>query len=73
MATAAAQRVVECFYTLSSPWMYLGGPRLMQIVRRHHARLVLRAYDFPEVVPENGGTPLCTRPEARQRSSSSGC
>jgi len=65
--TAATQRVVECFYTLSSPWMYLGGPQLMQIVRRHQVRLVLRPYDFREVVPAHGGIPLRTRPEARQR------
>jgi 2-hydroxychromene-2-carboxylate isomerase len=39
----------------------------MQIIRRHHARLVLRPYDFREVVPQHGGIPLRTRPEARQR------
>lgn len=61
------RRVVECFYTLSSPWMYLGGPRLMQIVRRHHVRLHLRPFDFHEVAPTHGGIPLRTRPEARQR------
>lgn len=66
-APAGTPRVVECFYTLSSPWMYLGGPQLMQIIRRHRARLVLRPYDFPAVVPQNGGIPLRTRPEARQR------
>jgi 2-hydroxychromene-2-carboxylate isomerase len=64
---AGTQRVVECFYTLSSPWMYLGGPQLMQIIRRHHVRLVLRPYDFREVVPTHGGIPLRTRSEARQR------
>jgi 2-hydroxychromene-2-carboxylate isomerase len=58
--------VVECFYTLSSPWMYLGGPQLSDIIARHRARLVLRPYDFREVVPANGGIPLRTRPKARQ-------
>jgi 2-hydroxychromene-2-carboxylate isomerase len=58
--------VVECFYTLSSPWMYLGGPQLTDIIARHGARLVLRPYDFREVVPANGGIPLRTRPQARQ-------
>ncbi|WP_291296917.1 2-hydroxychromene-2-carboxylate isomerase [Elioraea sp.] len=57
---------VDCFYTLSSPWMYLGGPRLADMIRRHGARLVLRPYDFLEVVPDNGGIPLRTRPLARQ-------
>lgn len=57
---------VHCFYTLSSPWMYLGGPQLADIIRRHRARLVLKPYDFLAVVPANGGVPLRTRPKARQ-------
>jgi len=57
---------VECFYTLSSPWMHLGGPLLADIIRRHRARLVLRPYDFLAVVPGNGGVTLRTRPAARQ-------
>lgn len=57
---------VSCFYTLSSPWMYLGGPQLSDIIRRHRATLVLKPYDFLEVVPDNGGIPLRTRPLARQ-------
>jgi 2-hydroxychromene-2-carboxylate isomerase len=61
-----AAQTVECFYTLSSPWMYLGGPQLTDIVRRHGARLLLRPYDFRLVVPHTGGIPLRTRPEPRQ-------
>jgi 2-hydroxychromene-2-carboxylate isomerase len=57
---------VHCFYTLSSPWMYLGGPELADIVRRHRAPLVLRPNDFLAVAPENGGVELGTRPPARQ-------
>ena len=60
------ERVVECFYTLSSPWMYFAGPRLREMARRHGARVVLRPYDFPEVVPQTGGIPLRTRPQPRQ-------
>ncbi|TCZ66556.1 2-hydroxychromene-2-carboxylate isomerase [Roseicella aquatilis] len=60
------ERVVECFYTLSSPWMYLAGPRLRQIAQRHDARVVLRPYDFQQVVPRTGGIPLRTRPQPRQ-------
>ncbi|HYF09774.1 MAG TPA: 2-hydroxychromene-2-carboxylate isomerase [Acetobacteraceae bacterium] len=58
--------VVECFYTLSSPWMYLGAPQLNAIVARHGAQIVLRPYDFRLVIPHTGGIPLRTRPEARQ-------
>ena len=57
---------IHCFYTLSSPWMYLGGPALADTVRRHRATLLLKPYDFLAVVPDNGGVPLRTRPRARQ-------
>lgn len=57
---------LSCFYTLSSPWAYLGGPRLQEIVRRHGARLVLKPFDFQEVVPRTGGVPIRTRPQARR-------
>ena len=65
-AEATDGKVVECFYTLSSPWMYLAGPRLEAIVARRQARLALRPYDFLAVVPGDGGIPLRTRPQPRQ-------
>ncbi len=57
---------VSCYYSLSSPWAYFGGPRLQDIVRRHGARLQLKPYDFQAVAPRNGGVPLRTRPQARR-------
>jgi 2-hydroxychromene-2-carboxylate isomerase len=57
---------LDCFYSLSSPWAYFGGPQLQDIVRRHHARLTLKPYDFQAVVPQTGGIPLKTRPEPRR-------
>jgi 2-hydroxychromene-2-carboxylate isomerase len=57
---------VSCYYSLSSPWAYFGGPRLGEIVRRHHVRLVLKPFDFQEVVPRTGGIPIRTRPEPRR-------
>jgi 2-hydroxychromene-2-carboxylate isomerase len=58
---------LDCYYSLSSPWAYLGGPRLQDIVRRHRASLTLKPYDFQAVVPKTGGVPLRTRPQARRR------
>jgi 2-hydroxychromene-2-carboxylate isomerase len=58
---------LDLYYSLSSPWAYLAGPRLQDIVRRHRAKLVLKPYDFQEVVPRTGGVPLRTRPEPRRR------
>jgi 2-hydroxychromene-2-carboxylate isomerase len=57
---------LPCFYTLSSPWAYLGGPQLQDIVRRHRVRLVLKPFDFQEVVPRTGGVPIRTRPQNRR-------
>jgi 2-hydroxychromene-2-carboxylate isomerase len=61
---------LSCFYSLSSPWAYFGGPKLQDIVRRHGGRLglrlVLKPFDFQEVVPRTGGVPLRTRPEPRR-------
>ena len=57
---------VSCYYSLSSPWAYFAGPRLQDIVRRHHARLLLKPFDFQEIVPRTGGVPLRTRPEPRR-------
>lgn len=57
---------VSCYYSLSSPWAYFGGPKLQDIVRRHRVRLVLKPFDFQEVVPRTGGVPLRTRPEPRR-------
>lgn len=61
-----SQPVLDCFYSLSSPWAYLGGPQLQDIVRRHRVRLVLKPFDFQAVVPKTGGIPLRTRPEPRR-------
>lgn len=57
---------IECFYVLSSPWMYLGGPKLQDIVRRNNARLVLRPYEWLVVTAATGGISLRTRPQPRQ-------
>ena len=57
---------LSCYYSLSSPWAYLAGPKLQDIVRRHHVTLALKPYDFQKVVPLTGGVPLRTRPEPRR-------
>src|SRR3954452_20342903 len=61
---------LSCFYSLSSPWAYFGGPKLQDIVRRHSgrigAKLVLKPFDFQDVVPRTGGVPIRTRPEPRR-------
>jgi 2-hydroxychromene-2-carboxylate isomerase len=46
--------------------MYFAGPQLRAIVAKHGARVLLRPYDFPLVIPHTGGIPLRTRPQPRQ-------
>src|SRR5215212_4245153 len=57
---------LSCYYSLSSPGAYFGGPRLQDIVRRHRVKLALKPYDFQEVAPKTGGVPIRTRPEPRR-------
>jgi 2-hydroxychromene-2-carboxylate isomerase len=63
---ASVSSEVSCYYSLSSPWAYFGGPRLMEIIRRRGATLVLKPYDFQDVAPRTGGVPLRTRPQPRR-------
>ena len=57
---------LDCYYSLSSPWAYFAGPKLQDIVRRHHVKLVLKPYDFQAVVTQTGGIPIRTRPVPRR-------
>src|SRR5258706_7280169 len=57
---------VSCFYSLSSPWPYFAGTKQQDIVRRHHVKLLLKPFDFQQVLPRTGGVPLRTRPEPRR-------
>lgn len=52
------------FYGISSPWAYLGAPRMAALAAQHGARLVHRPI---RVIQANGGIPLRTRPDSRQR------
>ncbi|MGE4243767.1 2-hydroxychromene-2-carboxylate isomerase [Ramlibacter sp.] len=57
---------LDCYYSLSSPWAYFAGPKLQDIVRRHHVKLTMKPYDFQKVVQVTGGIPIRTRPEPRR-------
>lgn len=52
------------FYGISSPWAYFGAERMAAVARKHGARLVHRPI---RVIQANGGIPLRTRPDSRQR------
>lgn len=58
--------VLECYYSLSSPWAYFAGPQLHSIVCKHGVQLVFKPFDFQMVAPQTGGVPLRTRPQSRR-------
>jgi 2-hydroxychromene-2-carboxylate isomerase len=60
----AGSEAIHYFHSLSSPWAYLGGPRLAEIAARYRVPIICRPIT---VLTENGGILLRTRPDARQR------
>lgn len=55
---------LEIFYGISSPWAYFGAPHAVKIAKANGAEVVLRPI---RIIEANGGIPLRTRPDARQR------
>lgn len=56
---------LEVFFGVSSPWAFLGAPRLYALAAKHHLTLRLRPI---LVIQENGGIPLAQRTPARRKS-----
>ncbi|WP_136684059.1 2-hydroxychromene-2-carboxylate isomerase [Falsirhodobacter xinxiangensis] len=59
-----SEPVLQAFYGISSPWAYFGAERMVQIARDAGAKLILRPI---RIIEANGGIPLRTRPDYRQR------
>ena len=60
-------RGIDYFFTIASPWAYLGHGVLMDIVARHNVSLHWRPMPIAQVFAEMGSLPLAKRPPARQR------
>lgn len=59
-------RTLTYYFTLQSPWSYLGHAAAMDIVRRHGLRLVWKPMNLARVFPDSGGLPLAKRHPKRQ-------
>lgn len=57
---------IDYFFSLVSPWTYLGSERFQEIVRRHGARVAYRPVQLGAVFAATGGLPLAKRAPARQ-------
>lgn len=60
-------REITYFFTLASPWAYLGFPRFTEIAARHGASVLYRTFAVGTVFDQTGGLPLPKRHPVRQR------
>ncbi len=58
--------IVDYFFSLASPWAYLGSARAELIAARHGAALRPWPVDFSVIFPGSGGLPLAKRAPQRQ-------
>ena len=57
---------IDYYFSLISPWTYLGSRRLEQIAARHRATIRPLPVDLGRVFPISGGLPLAKRAPQRQ-------
>ena len=60
-------RTVDYYFSLLSPWAYIGHALFMDIVRRHHVTVNYKPVALAQVFADTGGLPLPKRHPARQR------
>jgi 2-hydroxychromene-2-carboxylate isomerase len=58
---------IEYFFSLISPWAYLGHSHLLDIAERYRARLLFKPVLLGPVFEATGGLPLAKRHPVRQR------
>ncbi len=59
-------KMIDYYFTPTSPWAYLGHERFVAIAKRHNAHIEVKPVDFGRVFPVSGGLPLAQRPKQRQ-------
>ena len=57
---------VEYYFTLNSPWSYLGAHRLMAMTQAAHARVIVKPAKYGPIFAQTGGLPLAKRSPQRQ-------
>jgi 2-hydroxychromene-2-carboxylate isomerase len=59
-------RPLAYYFTLQSPWSYLGHAEIVALAKRHDLQLVWKPMDILKIFPESGGLPLAKRHPKRQ-------
>ena len=57
---------VDYYFSLNSPWAYLGSRRFAGLLAKHGATVTTKPVDFGRIFPESGGLPLPKRAPQRQ-------
>jgi 2-hydroxychromene-2-carboxylate isomerase len=57
---------IEYYFTLNSPWTYMGARRFMEIVQAHKATVIVKPAKFGPIFEQTGGLPLGKRSPQRQ-------
>ena len=60
-------RPIQYYFSLMSPWAYLGHAQLGAIAGRNDVEIDYRPVNLMDLVPESGGLPLGKRHPSRQR------
>src|SRR3954469_6370619 len=60
-------RSINYWFTLASPWAFLGHQAFLDLAKQHGVIVRYRPVDVGEVFPHTGGLPLPKRHPARQR------
>lgn len=60
-------RRIDYFFSIASPWVYLGHPTFVAMARRLGAEVVYKPVLLGQVFDRTGGVPLPKRHPARQR------
>jgi 2-hydroxychromene-2-carboxylate isomerase len=60
-------RIVDYYFSMHSPWAYIGHVPFVEMARRHNLTVTYRPISLPEVFSETGGLPVAKRHPARLR------
>jgi len=59
-------KLVDYYFSLASPWTYLGHARFARMAERHGAAVNVKPVDYGTIFPQSGGLPLGKRAPQRQ-------
>ena len=60
-------RNIDHYFSLHSPWAYIGHVPFMEVVRRHDVKVTCKPISLASVFAETGGLPVAKRHPARLR------